>query len=298
LGLNLRVRQLSVEHALDLSYAKTLGVDIDKLLLSQPDCGEDALDLTEFLVRTGSIGCIVVDSIASLVPRAEIAGEMGDAHMGLQARLMSQGLRKLTGIARSNNCLLLFTNQIRMKIGVVYGNPETTTGGRAMKFYASIRVDIRSTGPIKVKEEPVATGVKMKVVKNKMAPPFKVCESRISYDGTGIDLYDELLFYAVQEGYIEKRGAWYTCEGENIGQGAEATKEFLKSNSELADRLMLTILEPEPDQEVIEVEETETQEQDYGIMTLEQLRKLKLSTEKGTPVWKALVKEIKKKKGE
>ncbi len=223
---------IDAEHALDISYAKRLGVNCDELLVSQPDTGEQALEIADMLLRSGAIDVMVIDSVAALVPRAEIEGEMGDAHMGLQARLMSQALRKLTGtIGRTKTCLI-FINQIRMKIGVVFGNPETTTGGNALKFYASVRLDIRRIGAIKTGQDVVGNRTRVKVVKNKMAPPFKEAEFDIMY-GEGISLHGDLLDVGVDAGIIDKSGAWYSYDGERIGQGRENVKTFLKDNPDL-----------------------------------------------------------------
>lgn len=220
---------VDAEHALDPEYAKNIGVDIEKLLISQPDTGEQALEIAETLVRSNAIDVLVVDSVAALVPRAEIEGEMGDSHMGLQARLMSQALRKLTGaISKSNTCVI-FINQIRMKIGVMFGNPETTTGGNALKFYSSVRMDIRRTEQIKDGENVIGNHVKVKIVKNKVAPPFKAAEFDIMYN-EGISKEGDLLDLAVKEGLVEKAGAWYSMGDEKIGQGREAAKQYLKDN--------------------------------------------------------------------
>lgn len=223
---------VDAEHALDPEYAKNIGVDIEKLLISQPDTGEQALEITETLVRSNAIDVLVVDSVAALVPRAEIEGEMGDSHMGLQARLMSQALRKLTGaISKSNTCVI-FINQIRMKIGVMFGNPETTTGGNALKFYSSVRMDIRRTEQIKDGDEVIGNHVKVKIVKNKVAPPFKTAEFDIMYN-VGISKEGDVLDLGVKEGFVSKAGAWYEYEGTKIGQGREAAKQFLKDNEKV-----------------------------------------------------------------
>ena len=223
---------IDAEHAMDVGYARKLGVRTDDLLLSQPDTGEQGLEITEMLVRSGAIDVIVVDSVAALVPKAELEGEMGDAHMGLQARLMSQALRKLTGtISKSQTCVI-FINQIRMKIGVMFGNPETTTGGNALKFYASQRLDIRRIGAIKNGEEVVGSRTRVKVVKNKVAPPFKEVEFDIMY-GTGISREGDLVDLASAENIIEKSGAWYAFEGERIGQGRENAKQYLREHPEI-----------------------------------------------------------------
>jgi recombination protein RecA len=223
---------IDAEHALDTSYAKRLGVNCDELLVAQPDTGEQALEIADMLLRSGAIDVMVIDSVAALVPRAEIEGEMGDAHMGLQARLMSQALRKLTGTIGKTNTCLIFINQIRMKIGVMFGNPETTTGGNALKFYASVRLDIRRTGQIKNGQEVIGSRTRVKVVKNKMAPPFKEAEFDIMY-GEGISQVGDLLDIGVEAGIIEKSGAWYSYNGERIGQGRENVKTFLTDNPDL-----------------------------------------------------------------
>lgn len=219
---------IDAEHALDPSYAKKLGVDTDNLLVSQPDNGEQALEIAETLVRSNAVDLIVVDSVAALVPQAEIDGDMGDSHMGLQARLMSQALRKLTGIINKSHATVIFINQIRMKIGVMFGNPETTTGGNALKFYASVRLDIRRTGQIKVGEDIMGNRTKVKVVKNKIAPPFRIAEFDIMYN-EGISHSGDVLDLAVQHGIVGKSGAWFDYNEEKIGQGRDKTKEFLKS---------------------------------------------------------------------
>src|SRR5215210_1078914 len=227
---------IDAEHALDTDYARRLGVELEDLLVSQPDCGEQALEITDTLVRTGAIDLIVVDSVAALTPRAEIEGDMGDAHMGLQARLMSQALRKLTGaISKSNTCVI-FINQIRMKIGVMFGSPETTTGGNALKFYASVRLDIRRIGSIKKGEEVIGNQTRVKVVKNKMAPPFKVVDFDIMY-GEGISKRGELIDLGVQAGVVEKSGSWFSYDGQRIGQGRENAKIYLKDNPETGEQI-------------------------------------------------------------
>ncbi len=227
---------VDAEHALDMTYARKLGVDVDSLLVSQPDTGEQGLDIAEILVRSGAIDVLIVDSVAALVPRAEIEGDMGDSHMGLQARLMSQALRKLTGtISKSKTCVI-FINQIRMKIGVMFGNPETTTGGNALKFYASQRLDIRRTGAIKDGADVVGNRTKVKVVKNKIAPPFKEAEFDIIY-GQGISKEGDILDLGVSMDLVEKSGAWYSFEGERIGQGRENVKKFLSENTDILDRI-------------------------------------------------------------
>jgi recombination protein RecA len=224
---------IDAEHALDLTYAKKLGVQVDDLLVSQPDTGEQALEIAETLVRSGAIDVIVVDSVAALVPRAEIEGEMGDAHMGLQARLMSQALRKLTAAISKSQTTLIFINQIRMKIGVMFGNPETTTGGNALKFYASVRLDIRRIESIKEGQEVTGSRVRVKVVKNKMAPPFKQAEFDIMF-AQGISKPGELVDLGVEKKVVEKSGAWYSYQGERLGQGRDAVRDFLLSNQPLA----------------------------------------------------------------
>ena len=224
---------IDAEHALDPSYARKLGVNIDELLISQPDAGEQALEIADTLVRSGAIDVLVVDSVAALVPRAELEGEMGDSHVGLHARLMSQALRKLTGSISRSNCLVIFINQIRMKIGVMFGNPETTTGGNALKFYASVRLDIRRIGAIKDRDAVVGNQTRVKVVKNKMAPPFRVVEFDIMY-GEGVSKVGELLDLGVQASVVEKSGAWFSCDGTRIGQGRENAKQFLRNNPEMA----------------------------------------------------------------
>jgi recombination protein RecA len=227
---------VDAEHALDAKYARALGVNVDDLLLSQPDTGEQALEITEVLVRSGAVDVIVIDSVAALVPRAEIEGEMGDAHMGLHARLMSQALRKLTAAISKSRTAVVFINQIREKIGVMFGNPETTTGGRALKFYASVRLDIRRISSLKDGEEVVGSRVKVKVVKNKLAPPFREAEFDIIY-GEGISRLGSLVDVGVEHKIIEKSGAWYAYNGERIGQGRENAKRFLQENPGLADEI-------------------------------------------------------------
>jgi recombination protein RecA len=224
---------VDAEHALDPTYAKKLGVDVENLLISQPDAGEQALEIGDTLVRSGAIDVLVVDSVAALVPRAELEGEMGDSHMGLQARLMSQALRKLTSSISRSQCLVVFINQIRMKIGVMFGNPETTTGGNALKFYASVRLDIRRIGAIKDRDEVVGNQTRVKVVKNKLAPPFKMVEFDIVY-GEGISKSGELIDLGAKAGIIEKSGAWFSYNGQRIGQGRENAKQFLKENKDVA----------------------------------------------------------------
>jgi recombination protein RecA len=227
---------VDAEHALDPAYAKKLGVEIDELIVSQPDTGEQALEIVDTLVRSNAIDVLVVDSVAALVPRAEIEGEMGDSHVGLQARLMSQALRKLTGSISRSRCTVIFINQVRMKIGVMYGNPETTTGGNALKFYASVRLDIRRTGQIKDRDDIVGNTTRVKVVKNKVAPPFKQVEFDIMY-GEGISKVGEILDLGVKAGLIEKSGAWFSYDSVRIGQGRENAKVYLKENPDAAKRI-------------------------------------------------------------
>ncbi len=222
---------VDAEHALDPDYAGKLGVNVDDLLVSQPDTGEQALEITDMLVRSNAVDVIIVDSVAALVPKAEIEGEMGDAHVGLQARLMSQALRKITGNIKNANCLVIFINQIRMKIGVMFGNPETTTGGNALKFYASVRLDIRRTGAVKEGDEVVGSETRVKVVKNKVAPPFRQAEFQIMY-GKGIYRTGEIIDLGVQLGLVEKSGAWYSYQGSKIGQGKANAAKFLEDNPE------------------------------------------------------------------
>ncbi len=231
---------VDAEHALDPVYAKKLGVDIDEMLVSQPDTGEQALEITDMLVRSGAVDIIVIDSVAALTPKAEIEGDMGDSHMGLQARLMSQALRKLTGNIKRSNTLVIFINQIRMKIGVMFGSPETTTGGNALKFYASVRLDIRRIGAIKKGDEIVGNETKVKVVKNKVAPPFKLAHFEILY-GVGISREGELIDLGVEHKLIEKAGAWYSYNGDKIGQGKEKVRVFLKENPDIANTIEQTL---------------------------------------------------------
>jgi len=227
---------VDAEHALDPVYAKKLGVDIDNLIVSQPDTGEQALEIVDTLVRSNAIDVLVVDSVAALVPRAEIEGEMGDSHVGLQARLMSQALRKLTGSISRSRCMVIFINQVRMKIGVMYCNPETTTGGNALKFYASVRLDIRRTGQIKDRDDIVGNATRVKVVKNKVAPPFKQVEFDIMY-GEGISKIGEILDLGVKAGIVEKSGAWFSYDSIRIGQGRENSKNYLREHPEIRDRI-------------------------------------------------------------
>ena len=233
---------IDAEHALDVNYARKLGVDVDNLLVSQPDTGEQALDIAEILVRSGAIDVLIIDSVAALVPRAELEGEMGDQHMGLQARLMSQALRKLTAtISKSMTCVI-FINQIRMKIGVMFGSPETTTGGNALKFYASQRLDIRRIAAIKDGEQVIGSRTRVKVVKNKIAPPFKEAEFDIIY-GTGISKEGDILDLAVSSGLVEKSGAWYSYDGERLGQGRENARKLLAENTDVRDKIAETVKE-------------------------------------------------------
>jgi recombination protein RecA len=225
---------IDAEHALDPGYARKLGVNVDDLLISQPDAGEQALEITDTLVRSGAIDVLVIDSVAALVPRAELEGEMGDSHVGLHARLMSQALRKLTGSISRSRAMVIFINQIRLKIGVMFGNPETTTGGNALKFYASVRLDIRRIGAIKDRDQVIGNQTRVKVVKNKMAPPFKVVDFDIMY-GEGVSKRGELIDLGVQAGVVEKSGSWFSYEGQRIGQGRENAKAFLKDHSEVGE---------------------------------------------------------------
>ena len=227
---------IDAEHALDPQYAAKLGVNVPELLISQPDTGEQALEIADMLVRSGSVDIVVIDSVAALTPRAEIEGEMGDSHMGLQARLMSQALRKLTGNIKRTNTLVIFINQIRMKIGVMFGNPETTTGGNALKFYASVRLDIRRTGAIKKGDEVIGSETRVKVIKNKVAPPFKQAEFDILY-GEGISREGEIIELGVNAKLVEKAGAWYSYNGEKIGQGKDNAREYLKEHPEVANEI-------------------------------------------------------------
>ncbi len=233
---------IDAEHALDPQYAAKLGVNVPDLLISQPDTGEQALEIVDMLVRSGSVDIVVVDSVAALTPRAEIEGEMGDSHMGLQARLMSQALRKLTGNIKRTNTMVIFINQIRMKIGVMFGNPETTTGGNALKFYSSVRLDIRRTGAIKKADEILGSETRVKVIKNKVSPPFKQAEFDILY-GQGISFEGELVELGVKLKIVEKAGSWYSYNGEKIGQGKDNAREYLKANPEIADEIERQIRE-------------------------------------------------------
>jgi recombination protein RecA len=227
---------VDAEHALDPIYAEKLGVDVDSLLVSQPDTGEQALEITDMLTRSGAVDVIIVDSVAALTPKAEIEGDMGDSHVGLQARLMSQALRKLTGTVKQSGCLLVFINQIRMKIGVMFGNPETTTGGNALKFYSSVRLDIRRTGAVKQGDEIIGNETRVKVVKNKVAPPFRQAEFQIMY-GKGIYHMGEVIDLGVQQKLIDKSGAWYAYNGDKIGQGKANAAKFLEENPEIANEI-------------------------------------------------------------
>lgn len=242
---------VDAEHALDPDYAEKLGVNVDDLIVSQPDTGEQALEITDMLVRSGAVDVVVVDSVAALVPKAEIEGEMGDTHVGLQARLMSQALRKITGNVKNANCLVVFINQIRMKIGVMFGNPETTTGGNALKFYSSVRLDIRRIGAVKQGDEVTGNETRVKVVKNKVAPPFRQAEFQILY-GQGINQLGEVLDLGVQQGLVDKSGAWYAYQGDKIGQGKQNACEYLAGHPEVASAIegeirarLLSALAPE-----------------------------------------------------
>jgi recombination protein RecA len=248
---------IDAEHAFDPKYARALGINTDELLVSQPDSGEQALEITETLIRSGALDVIVIDSVAALVPRAELEGEMGDSHMGLQARLMSQALRKITGVVNKTRTSCVFINQVREKIGVMFGNPETTTGGRALKFYSSVRIDIRRIGSIKKGDEVLGNRTKVKIVKNKVAPPFKVVEFNILY-GKGISRISEILDLAVDYDIIEKRGSWYRYEGEPIGQGTDAAIQFLEEDEELTNRIETLVRSKLMPEEVKSEEEEKT----------------------------------------
>ncbi len=256
---------VDAEHALDPIYAEKIGVNVEDLLVSQPDTGEQALEITDMLVRSGAVDIVVVDSVAALTPKAEIEGDMGDSHMGLQARLMSQALRKLTGNIKRSNTMVIFINQIRMKIGVMFGSPETTTGGNALKFYASVRLDIRRIGAIKKGDEILGNETRVKVVKNKLAPPFKKADFEILY-GEGISRLGELIDMGVEQGIVDKAGAWYSYEGERIGQGKENSRNYLKENPEIANEIETKLREQllpsadELNQEIEEQQEAETTE--------------------------------------
>ncbi len=249
---------VDAEHALDPAYAKRLGVDIEKLLVSQPDSGEQALEIVETLVRSNAVDIVVIDSVAALVPQAEIEGDMGDSHMGLQARLMSQALRKLTSIISRSKCTVIFINQLRMKIGVMFGNPETTTGGNALKFYASVRMDIRRTSQIKTGEEIIGSRVRVKVVKNKIAPPFRQAEFDIMYN-QGISIEGDVLDLATERGIVEKAGAWFAYNGQNIAQGREAAKQYLTDNPKVLKEIDKKVRAGKPEE--IEVKKTDDTEE-------------------------------------
>jgi recombination protein RecA len=236
---------IDAEHALDVQYAKALGVDVEQLLVSQPDTGEQALDIVETLVRSGGIDLVVIDSVAALVPQAEIEGEMGDQHMGLQARLMSQALRKLTGVSHRSNTTIMFINQLRMKLGVTFGSPETTTGGHALKYYASVRIDIRRIGQVKIGEEVIGNRTRVKVVKNKLAPPFQITEFDIRY-GSGIDALGDLLDKAVERDIVKKNGSYYAFDGTSLGQGRERARDSLLADAELRERVRQRTASAEP----------------------------------------------------
>ena len=254
---------IDAEHALDPVYAEKLGVDMDELLVSQPDTGEQALEITDMLVRSGAVDVVVVDSVAALTPRAEIEGDMGDSHVGLQARLMSQALRKLTANIKRSNCIVIFINQIRMKIGVMFGSPETTTGGNALKFYSSVRMDIRRIGSIKKGDEIIGNDTRVKIVKNKVAPPFKQAEFEILY-GEGVSREGEIITLGVAQGIIEKSGSWYSYNGDRIGQGKDNVRNFLKENVDIArdiENKIRAVAFPEiPQEEQSEAEATEKQD--------------------------------------
>ncbi|MGN8225848.1 recombinase RecA [Gracilimonas sp. BCB1] len=259
---------IDAEHAFDPRYAKALGINVEELLVSQPDNGEQALEITETLIRSGALDVVVVDSVAALVPRAELEGEMGDSHMGLQARLMSQAMRKITGIINKSRTSCIFINQVREKIGVMFGNPETTTGGRALKFYSSVRIDIRRIGSIKSGDEVIGNRTKVKIAKNKVAPPFKVVEFNIMY-GKGISRISEILDLSVEYDIIEKRGSWFRYDGEPIGQGSDAAMQFLEEDPELAKKIeekvrkkLMGIEEPEEEQEEKSKKEKEAVEEE------------------------------------
>ena len=248
---------VDAEHALDPGYAEKLGVNVEDLLVSQPDTGEQALEIVDMLVRSGAIDMVVIDSVAALTPKAEIEGDMGDTHVGLQARLMSQALRKLTGNIKRSNCMVIFINQIRMKIGVMFGSPETTTGGNALKFYSSIRLDIRRIGALKRGDEVVGNQTRVKVVKNKMAPPFKQAEFEILY-GEGISREGELIDLGVEHNFVDKAGAWYSYQGDRIGQGKENVRQFLKDNPDMANSIEKQVREalmPTKKEDVAVIEE-------------------------------------------
>jgi len=255
---------VDAEHALDTAYAAKLGVDVPKLLISQPDSGEQALDITDMLVRSGAVNLLIVDSVAALTPRAELEGDMGDSHMGLQARLMSQALRKLTGSIARSNCTVIFINQLRMKIGVMFGNPETTTGGNALKFYASVRLDIRRTAAIKDGENVIGNRTKVKVVKNKVAPPFKSVEFDIMF-GSGISQSGDLVDIASENGIIEKAGSWFSYNNQKIGQGRENAKRHLEENPDMAKEIRNKILANSGIVKVAEIDPSEIEAEDEDI---------------------------------
>ena len=255
---------IDAEHALDPSYAEKLGVDLDQLIVSQPDTGEQALEIADMLVRSGAIDLIVVDSVAALTPKAEIEGEIGDSHMGLAARMMSQAMRKMTGNIKNANCLVIFINQIRMKIGVMFGNPETTTGGNALKFYASVRLDIRRIGAVKDGDEVVGNETRVKVVKNKVAPPFKQAEFQILYN-KGINRAGEVIDLGVKLGLVDKSGAWYGYNGDRIGQGKSNSCRYLEENPEVLQEIetairqqLLVVADPKPEKETVPAEPIES----------------------------------------
>ena len=256
---------IDAEHALDPEYAKHLGVDINELLVSQPDTGEQALEICEMLVRSGALDVIVIDSVAALVPKAEIQGEMGDSHVGLQARLMSQALRKLAGAINKSKTAVIFINQLREKVGVMFGNPETTTGGRALKFYSTMRMDVRRIESIKSGDSVLGNRTRVKIVKNKVAPPFKQAEFDIMY-GEGISKAGDILVWAVENGVVEKAGSWYSFDGERIGQGRENVKTYLQSNPDIMDRIEGLILDTIRPVEALPAEETLTVDEDGVII--------------------------------
>ena len=256
---------IDAEHALDPEYAKHLGVDINELLVSQPDTGEQALEICEMLVRSGALDVIVIDSVAALVPKAEIQGEMGDSHVGLQARLMSQALRKLAGAINKSKTAVIFINQLREKVGVMFGNPETTTGGRALKFYSTMRMDVRRIESIKSGDSVLGNRTRVKIVKNKVAPPFKQAEFDIMY-GEGISKAGDILDCAVENGVVEKAGSWYSFDGERIGQGRENVKTYLQSNPDIMDRIEGLILDTIRPVEALPAEETLTVDEDGVII--------------------------------
>lgn len=260
---------IDAEHALDPTYAQKLGVNISNLLVSQPDTGEQALEIVDTLVRSGAVDVVVIDSVAALTPKAELEGEMTDANVGIQARMMSKGLRKITGIVKQNNVLCIFINQLRMKIGVMFGNPETTTGGNALKFYASVRLDIRRTGAVKDGDENVGNTVKVKVVKNKVAPPFKEVETQIMF-GEGIDIYSEIIDLGVKFNIIQKAGAWFSYNGEKIGQGKENVKKNLKQNKEFYKELYTKITDAlKSSRQPVEIVDEELEEYDESLDDVE-----------------------------